>query len=93
MIPRGKTAVLGVMSTKVRDLETVDAIRRKVDEAAKHKDMDDLGICPQCCFASGFQSDRFTGQDQEQAPAAARGVQSDLGLRALSMPEGICRIA
>src|SRR6185503_20766967 len=65
-IPKGKMAVLGVMSTKVRDLETVDAIRRKIDEASKYKDVDDLGICPQCGFASSFQIDRFTQEDEER---------------------------
>lgn len=65
-IPRGKIAILGVMSTKLRELETVDAIRRRIDEAAKFIDIDRLGICPQCGFASSFLTDRFTTDDVER---------------------------
>jgi 5-methyltetrahydropteroyltriglutamate--homocysteine methyltransferase len=65
-IPRGKIAVLGVMSTKLRELESVDAIRRRIDEASRYKEVDELGICPQCGFASSFQTDRFTEEDEER---------------------------
>ncbi|MFM9970191.1 MAG: cobalamin-independent methionine synthase II family protein [Burkholderiales bacterium] len=65
-IPKGKIAILGVMSTKLRELETIDAIRQRIDEAAKFIDMDQLGICPQCGFASSYQTDRFTTDDVER---------------------------
>ena len=62
-------AVLGVMSTKVRELETVEAIGKRVDEASRYIDIDQLAICPQCGFASSFDTDRFT-QDDEQRKLA-----------------------
>ncbi len=62
-------AVLGVMSTKVRELETVEAIGKRVDEASRYIDIDQLAIFPQCGFASSFDTDRFT-QDDEQRKLA-----------------------
>ncbi len=57
------------MSTKVRELETVAAIGKRVDEGSRYIDIDQLGICPQCGFASSFDTDRFT-QDDEQRKLA-----------------------
>jgi 5-methyltetrahydropteroyltriglutamate--homocysteine methyltransferase len=65
-IPKGTMAILGVMSTKVRELESVDAIRRRIDDASKYIDVGQLGICPQCGFASSFQTDRFDEGDVER---------------------------
>ena len=57
------------MSTKVREPETVAAIGKRVDEGSRYIDIDQLGICPQCGFASSFDTDRFT-QDDEQRKLA-----------------------
>ena len=51
-LPRDKGAVLGLVSSKVSELEPVDLLRRRLDEAAHHIDGDRLGISPQCGFAS-----------------------------------------
>ena len=59
-------AVLGVMSTKVRELETVEAIGKRVDEASRYIDIDQLDICPPCGFASSFDTDRFTQDDKQR---------------------------
>ena len=58
-------AVLGLISTKVVELETKDALRRRVDEAARVIDLDRLGLCPQCGFASLYRYDRM-GQDLQE---------------------------
>ena len=51
-VPKGKVAVLGVVSTKSAQVETVDQIRRRVDDAAKFLPLDQLAISPQCGFSS-----------------------------------------
>jgi 5-methyltetrahydropteroyltriglutamate--homocysteine methyltransferase len=51
-VPKGKVAVLGVVSTKSAEIETVDQIRRRVDEAARFLPLDQLAISPQCGFSS-----------------------------------------
>jgi 5-methyltetrahydropteroyltriglutamate--homocysteine methyltransferase len=52
-IPKGKTAVLGLVTTKNPKLESADALKRRIDEAGKHLPLDQLGISPQCGFSSG----------------------------------------
>ncbi len=51
-VPKGKVAVLGVVSTKSAQVETVDQIRRRVDDAARFLPLEQLAISPQCGFSS-----------------------------------------
>jgi len=51
-LPKAKKAVLGIVSSKLPEIESVDALRRRVDEAAKFADLDQLALSPQCGFAS-----------------------------------------
>jgi 5-methyltetrahydropteroyltriglutamate--homocysteine methyltransferase len=52
LLPKGRKAVLGLVTTKTGALETRDEIRRRLDEAAKFTDLDRLCLSPQCGFAS-----------------------------------------
>jgi 5-methyltetrahydropteroyltriglutamate--homocysteine methyltransferase len=52
-VPKGKRVILGLVSTKTPQLEDKKALRRRIDEAAKHAPLDQLGIGPQCGFSSG----------------------------------------
>jgi 5-methyltetrahydropteroyltriglutamate--homocysteine methyltransferase len=51
-VPKSKIAVLGLVSTKVGDLESPDLIRRRIDEAARFKPLEGLALSPQCGFSS-----------------------------------------
>jgi len=51
-VPKGKVAVLGLVSTKSPRVETIDEIRRRVDEAARYLPVEQLAISPQCGFSS-----------------------------------------
>jgi len=51
-LPKPKKAILGLVSSKLPELESVDSLRRRVDEAAQYVDSDQLGLSPQCGFAS-----------------------------------------
>ena len=55
-LPKGKMAFLGLVSTKRAELESVEAIQRKVDQAARHLPLEQLGLCPQCGFGSSAMS-------------------------------------
>jgi 5-methyltetrahydropteroyltriglutamate--homocysteine methyltransferase len=68
-VPKDRVVVLGLMSTKLPELEPVDALRRRVEEAAKYVDFDRLCISPQCGFASSYANTRFT-LDQEERKLA-----------------------
>jgi 5-methyltetrahydropteroyltriglutamate--homocysteine methyltransferase len=65
-LPGDKFAVLGVMSTKLPELEPLDLLQRKVDEAAKYVDKERLCLSPQCGFASNYDQTRFTAEDVER---------------------------
>jgi len=54
------------MSTKVKALEPIEDLKRRVDEAARHVDMARLCLSPQCGFASSAEVDRFTAEDEER---------------------------
>jgi 5-methyltetrahydropteroyltriglutamate--homocysteine methyltransferase len=65
-LPKDTVAVLGLISTKVAELETRDALARRVDEAARVIDLDRLGLCPQCGFATLYRYDRMGLDLQER---------------------------
>jgi len=51
-VPRGKTVVLGLITTKEPKLESQDLLRKRIDEAAKFAPLENLALSPQCGFAS-----------------------------------------
>jgi 5-methyltetrahydropteroyltriglutamate--homocysteine methyltransferase len=65
-VPKGKTVVLGLVSTKLPELETVDELRRRVDEAARYVALEQLAISPQCGFASGIGGNLISEDDQRR---------------------------
>ena len=65
-LPKGKVAVLGLVSTKVSEMETVDGMRKRIDEAAKHIPLDQIAISPQCGFASDVIGNLITPDDQRR---------------------------
>ena len=52
-VPKDKSAVLGLITTKNARLESADELKRRIDEASKYIDPDQLALSPQCGFASG----------------------------------------
>ena len=63
-MPDDKMVVLGLVSSKVPELEDVDVLRRRIDEAAKYVDLDQLAISPQCGFSSAVIGNPVTVDDQ-----------------------------
>jgi 5-methyltetrahydropteroyltriglutamate--homocysteine methyltransferase len=59
-VPPGKTIVLGIMTSKKADLESKDALKRRVDEAARYVPLDQLAISPQCGFSSTAHGNQIT---------------------------------
>lgn len=63
-VPKGKVVVLGLVTTKVGRLESVDELCRRVDEAARYVPVEQLAISPQCGFASSIEGNTVTEADQ-----------------------------
>jgi len=62
-VPRGKRVILGLVSTKTPTLEAKDALKRRIDEAARCVPLEQLGISPQCGFSSGGGGGQTVTQD------------------------------
>jgi 5-methyltetrahydropteroyltriglutamate--homocysteine methyltransferase len=63
-VPRNKTVVLGLISSKLPELESVDVLARRVDEAARYVPLADLALSPQCGFASVMEGNLLTEEQQ-----------------------------
>jgi 5-methyltetrahydropteroyltriglutamate--homocysteine methyltransferase len=53
-LPKGKTAVLGLVTTKSGQLESKDELKRRIEQAARHAPLEQLALSPQCGFSSGI---------------------------------------
>ena len=61
---KNKGVVLGLVSSKVAALESIDVLKRRVDEATRYIDLDQLAISPQCGFASTVAGNPVTEADE-----------------------------
>lgn len=66
LLPKGKKRVMpGFMTTKTGALEDIDSLQRKFEAASKFVDLDQLGIAPQCGFASTEHGNEL-GEDEQK---------------------------
>jgi 5-methyltetrahydropteroyltriglutamate--homocysteine methyltransferase len=65
-VPKGRVVVLGLVSTKGPELESLDTLKRRVDEASKFLPLDQLAISPQCGFASDVVGNLLAPDDQKR---------------------------
>jgi 5-methyltetrahydropteroyltriglutamate--homocysteine methyltransferase len=64
-LPKGKKqVVLGLITSKSGTLENTDAVKRRIDEATKFVDLDQLCLSPQCGFASTEEGNVLTEDEQ-----------------------------
>jgi 5-methyltetrahydropteroyltriglutamate--homocysteine methyltransferase len=68
-VPKGKTVVLGLVTSKSGTLESRDELRRRIEEAAKFVDIDQLALSPQCGFAS-TEDGNVLAEDEQWAKLA-----------------------
>lgn len=64
MMPKSKGVVLGLVSSKIPALESLDLLRKRIEEASKHIDASQLAISPQCGFASTMGGNPVTEADE-----------------------------
>jgi methionine synthase II (cobalamin-independent) len=65
-VPEDRTVVLGLVTTKKPRLESIEELRRRIDEAAKRIPLERLALSPQCGFASTIEGNRISPEDQER---------------------------
>jgi len=65
-LPKGKVIVLGLVSTKVPELESVDELKRRIEEAARYVPLEQIAISPQCGFSSDVVGNLISLEDQKR---------------------------
>jgi 5-methyltetrahydropteroyltriglutamate--homocysteine methyltransferase len=75
-VPKNKVVVLGLVTSKSGKLESKDVIKRRIDQAAKYVDLDQLCLSPQCGFASTEEGNVLT-EDEQWAKLARIGEISE----------------
>ena len=63
-VPKGKTVVLGLISSKVGKLESGDVLARRIEEASRVVPLENLALSPQCGFASTMEGNLLTEDEQ-----------------------------
>jgi 5-methyltetrahydropteroyltriglutamate--homocysteine methyltransferase len=63
-VPKDRTVVLGLVTTKVGELESKDTIKRRIDEAAKFMPLEQMCLSPQCGFSSTSHGNEIAGEAQ-----------------------------
>jgi 5-methyltetrahydropteroyltriglutamate--homocysteine methyltransferase len=63
-LPKGKKAVLGLVSTKIGSLEQKDELRKRIDQASKYVPLENLCLSPQCGFSSTHHGNRLSQDEQ-----------------------------
>lgn len=63
-VPKNKMVVLGIISSKIKQLEKVDDMAKRIDEAAKYMPLDQLCVSPQCGFSSTHHGNDMTQDNQ-----------------------------
>ena len=63
-LPKGKTVVLGLVTTKFGAMESKDAIKRRIDAAAQYAPLEQLALSPQCGFSSTVHGNNIAVQAQ-----------------------------
>ena len=65
-LSKDKIVVLGLVTTKFGQLESKDALKRRIDEAAKYAPLDQMCLSPQCGFSSTVHGNNIVMEDQRR---------------------------
>lgn len=65
-LPKGKIIVLGLVSTKVPQLETVEELKKRIDQASQYAPLEQIAISPQCGFSSDVVGNLVSEDDQKR---------------------------
>ena len=77
-VPKGKMVVLGLVTTKRGALENPDALKRRIDDAARYVPLDQLCLSPQCGFSSTVEGNVLTADEQKAKLALIVQVASEV---------------
>jgi 5-methyltetrahydropteroyltriglutamate--homocysteine methyltransferase len=73
-VPDGKFVVLGLVASKVSELESIDILKRRIEEASRYVKLEQLGLSPQCGFATSA-AEHVTVTEEVERTKLARVVE------------------
>jgi 5-methyltetrahydropteroyltriglutamate--homocysteine methyltransferase len=65
-VPEDKFAVLGLVTTKIPQLESSEFLAQRIGDAGRYTSMERLGLSPQCGFASSVIGNKLSAEDQQR---------------------------
>jgi methionine synthase II (cobalamin-independent) len=65
-VPKNKFVVLGLITTKRPQMESIDVLHRRITEASRYFPLERLGLSPQCGFASSIIGNSISPKDQRR---------------------------
>ncbi len=65
-LPKGKTVVLGLVTTKSGEIESKDELGRRIDDAARFAPLEQLCLSPQCGFSSGIGGNAMNVEEEKR---------------------------
>jgi methionine synthase II (cobalamin-independent) len=77
-VPKNKIVVLGLVSSKVPELESADELKRRIDEASRYLPLEQLALSPQCGFSSNIVGNLLSEDDQWRKLELVQGVALDI---------------
>jgi 5-methyltetrahydropteroyltriglutamate--homocysteine methyltransferase len=69
-VPEGKFVVLGLVASKISEVESIDLLKRRIEEASRFINLDQLGLSPQCGFATSAAEHVTVTEEVERAKLA-----------------------
>jgi 5-methyltetrahydropteroyltriglutamate--homocysteine methyltransferase len=70
LVPEGKFVVLGLVASKVAEVESVDLLKRRIEEASRYIKLEQLGLSPQCGFSTSAAEHVAVNEQIEKAKLA-----------------------
>ena len=77
-VPNNKIVVLGLVSSKVPQLESADGLKRRIDEASRYIPLEQLALSPQCGFSSNIVGNLLSEDDQWRKLELIQQVAADV---------------
>ena len=69
-VPPGKFVALGLVASRVGELESVDLLKRRIEEASRYIKLEQLGLSPQCGFSTSAAEHVAVTEEVEKAKLA-----------------------
>lgn len=77
-VPAGKTVVLGLVSTKLGQMESKDDLKRRIEEAATYMPLEQMALSPQCGFSSTVHGNDIAVEAQADKLRLVRDVAQEV---------------